>query len=178
MTIFRGREGIPKVKPVVINSTLRKCALLAVSFAFILTCLSLRADEATVRKAISTQYLRWSKAYVKNDVPVLLDILSSDFKLKTETGKVLSRKQYEAILHKRKSKTPEQLKYSIVIEKLSVKGRVATVYSKETQSETDESVNPETVSHDTHVHIYLDRWIRVGKEWKMQYSETLKEIKE
>ena len=137
-----------------------------------------RAEKSDSRKEIALQYQRWSKAYVKNDLSVLLGMLSPDFTLKTETGKVLSRQKYEAILHKRKPKTPQQLKYTLVIEKFSVKGTVATVFSKETQEETDENVNPETLPSETHVHIYLDRWVKIGKIWKMQYSETLKELSE
>ncbi len=139
---------------------------------------AVRAQRSDSRKEIALQYERWSKAYVTNDLSVLLGMLASDFTLKTETGKVLSRQKYEAILHKRKSKTPQQLKYILVIEKFSVKGTVATVFSKETQEETDENVNPETLPSETHVHLYLDRWVKIGKIWKMQYSETLKELGE
>ena len=121
-----------------------------------------RADDSGVRKAIQTQYDRWSAAYIKNDVPTLLSILSSDFTLQTGSGKTLTRQQYEAILNKRKPKTPEQMSYTLVIERFKIRGNMATLYTRETQSETDTAAQTQTAPPEKHIHEYLDRWVKSG----------------
>ena len=134
-----------------------------------------RADDSGVRKAIQTQYDRWCTAYIKNDVPTLLSLLSPDFTLQTGSGKTLTRQQYEAILNKRKPKTPEQMRYTLVIERFRVRGSIATLYTRETQSETDATAQTQTTTPEKHIHEYLDRWVKNGASWQLQFSQTLKE---
>ena len=124
--------------------------------------LLLLAAQPSVQADIQKQYNSYAHAYVKNDVKAMLATLTSDYQLISGEGKVITLKQYRAILEKRKANNEKVDRYSVKILKIDAKPTSAEVSSEET-SETKAGKS---------VHHYLDSWVKRGKVWLLRKSKT------
>lgn len=118
------------------------------------------APQLTLR----SQYQEWERAYRANDVLGLLAILAPDFEIVTESGQRISRAKYKQFLLSRRGPVPQ---YTIIPTRTRIHGTRATVTSRETVREGNES----------HAHLYRDLWRRAGNKWHLYRSVTLKEWK-
>ncbi|AIE85376.1 nuclear transport factor 2 family protein [Fimbriimonas ginsengisoli] len=128
--------------------------------------------QSSVRSNIDSQYKKWAKAAVQNDVDTILDILAPDYTLHTYTGKVIARKDYEASLRKRKESKQPTTAYETKIASVSVQGDTAKVISDETSAKA--TIDPITGKNlkMIHIHRYLDTWIRQAGKWRLQSTVT------
>lgn len=138
---------------------------------FIVICLS-HSVQASVRNDIERQYKRWSQAALVNDVDTILAVLAPDYTLHTFTGVVVSRKEYESSLRKRKASQKAATVYDTQIKSLTVDGINAKVISDETSENA--SMDPITKKklRLIHIHRYLDTWIRSNGSWRLQTTIT------
>jgi len=56
------------------------------------------AGEATLRQALSREYVRYNRALAAKNIPAILDMLTPDFAWKVGDGKTLNRQQTRAAL--------------------------------------------------------------------------------
>lgn len=150
---------------------LRPQSLLVIT-AYLLAAGTSASASASVRGDIEKQYQRWSKAALANDVETILDVLAPDYTLKTYTGQVILRKDYEVSLRKRKAANKPATVYETKIASLSVEKDVASVISDETS--VADSVDPITNKKVklVHIHRYLDTWVKLGKVWRLRSTVT------
>lgn len=135
-------------------------------------CLFASIAHGTVRDDIEKQYQRWAKSTLTNDVDAVLGVLAPDYTLKTYSGQVIQRKDYEASLRKRKAAKKPATAYVTKMASCEVLGSMANVISDETS--LTESVDPVTNKKVKllHTHRYLDTWIRVGNAWRIRSTVT------
>ena len=133
---------------------------------------SIGVASASVRSDIDHQYKRWSKAALTNDVETILAVLAPDYTLHTYTGTVIPRKAYEASLRKRRESKQAATAYQTRIASVSVSGGVAKVISDETSAKL--TVDPVTAKKlkMVHIHRYLDTWVKIGHNWRLQTTIT------
>lgn len=158
----------------------RAVTVAALFCALLLVCPSERAeaDNTAARTALQKRYDQWSAAYLKNDVATLLRILSPDFSLKTGSGRVLTRPQYEVILRKRKPGTSLVTAYATRVKRLELSrdGNTAMAYTTETTTEKSPPVpDGKKAAPVIHIHDYRDGWVRRNGQWLLRSSETLEE---
>lgn len=115
------------------------------------------------RAAIQSQYDRFAKAYVKNDVPTMLKILRPKYVITNEQGVAKSYKEYRKQLEDRKKSGKTSQAYTVQIEKLTREGDTATVETSEVTTAKD---GTETV------HKYLDVWQKSGSKWQLVSTKT------
>lgn len=121
--------------------------------------------QASVQADIQKQYDAYARAYVKNDVKAMLATLTPDYELISGEGKVITLKQYKAILEKRRANNEKVDRYSVKIVKIEVKGAIATVSSEETSA----------TKGGKSIHHYEDSWVKRGRVWLLRRSKTIHE---
>lgn len=137
-------------------------------FVWILTASVLVASLAAAQmREIQAQYDLFAKAYVKNDVTAMLQILAADYTITDENGKTISRAKYKALLLDRKKKGQKSDAYKVIIESLEMRYGTATAITKEITDAKGKA---------RRVHRYRDVWRRVGRTWKLASTTTLKHI--
>ena len=128
--------------------------------------------HASVRSQIQSQYRRWAKAAVSNDVDTVLSILAPDYALHTYTGTTISRDKYEASLRKRKAENKSASQYQTKINSVKVAGETAAVVS----DETSQAVSLDPVTNKKvkliHIHRYLDTWVHLSGRWRLRNTVT------
>lgn len=124
--------------------------------------------QTSAQGEIQKQYDVYASAYVKNDVKGMLATLTTDYTLVSGEGKVITLKQYKAILEKRKATNAKVDRYAVKILKIAVKGATAEVESEETSKVLAEDGSEASKS----VHRYLDSWVKRGKTWLLRKSKT------
>jgi len=129
------------------------------------------SGTATVKAEIQRQYDRWSKAYIANDVPVLLSILTPDYRLTTVDKTVVDHAEYEAKIRLRSEMRADPTSYSTQIISLAVKDGEADVRAVETMESHLEKPR-RTVFHRHH---YLDHWVHPRKAWLLKSTVTVGE---
>ena len=131
--------------------------------------------EVQARSAIQLQYDAWSKAYMAHDVDTLLAILAPDYTLKTAKGALIVRSEYEVMLKLRKAKHSDTTHYSTELLRITLRGGVAAIWSRETT--TDPGVNGATGKAEpiSYLHDYVDLWIYSNGEWLLRSTVTQKE---
>lgn len=135
-------------------------ALISLSIIGIVTSLA-RADT---KSEIHAQYSRFAKAYVKNDVKVMLEILSPDYLLIDIAKKEISYASYKAQLEKRKEEGATSKAYSVKILSLKQTGNEVAVETMEvTTSNTGSKVS----------HYYQDQWRKCDKSWLLVKSVSV-----
>lgn len=132
-------------------------------------------DTKSVRAAIDRQYKKWAKASVQNDVKGILAGLTSDYTLKTSTGKVIDRKTYENSLRKRKASGKSGSAYTTKIADLKVTGSTAVVISDEESVSTSRDPITKEPLKMIHTHRYLDTWVRSRSVWRLRSTVTQSE---
>ena len=121
---------------------------------------------------IQVQYDRWSSAYVRNDVDVLLDILAPDYELTAFSGSKISRPKYEASLrHRKEAGVVDSSTYMTKIQRIALTVNEATIVSFEVITTPDASTKITTV----HTHVYDDRWVILEGAWRLKTTKTLEE---
>jgi len=128
--------------------------------------------QASVKDDIDHQYKRWGRAALVNDVETILSVLAPDYTLHTYTGTVITRKDYEASLRKRKASNKPATVYVTKMFSLAVEGATAKVISDETSE--NPSVDPITNKklRLIHIHRYQDTWIKSNGAWRLQTTIT------
>jgi len=132
--------------------------------------------EATARAAIQTQYNRWSKAYMANDVPTLLDVLTPDYTLKTAKGALITHSEYAVMLDIRKKKHSDTKRYSTEISRMTLKGKVAAIYSRETTTNVETDPKSGRQVPLSYQHDYIDVWVLASGKWRLRSTVTQKEV--
>ncbi len=138
-------------------------------------CSGDQPDSRQVRIEIQHQYDRWSKAYMTQDVNVLLEILSPDYSLTTGDKDELSYKTYAAYL-KLKAKGPKDIThYKTIIKSFNLSSSTADVVAIETMTtELADRTNAKG-QLSVHQHEYLDRWQSFDHTWRLLKTTTLHE---
>lgn len=119
--------------------------------------------QASVQADIQKQYDAYARAYVKNDVKAMLATLTPGYELISGEGKVITLKQYKAILEKRRANNEKVDRYSVKIVKIEVKGATATVSSEETSA----------TKGGKSIHHYEDTWVERGRVWLLRRSKSI-----
>ena len=137
-----------------------------------LLCFASVSVYASVQTEIQMQYDRWSKAALVNDVDTILEVLAPDYTLKTYTGQVILRKNYEVSLRKRKAANKPATVYTTKMASCMVDNVTASVISDETSVvETSDPITNKKVKL-LHIHRYLDTWVKLGKTWRLRSTVT------
>jgi hypothetical protein len=132
--------------------------------AFVLILLAVAAAPAQTWKSIQSQYDRFAKAYVANDVKAMLGILSSTYTLTNEDGRTIDYKAYKAQLEERKERGLVSSAYTVQILSLDRKGDTATLATKEVTK---------GIGGTEHVHRYRDVWKLEQGVWRLASTTTL-----
>ncbi|MDR3690054.1 MAG: nuclear transport factor 2 family protein [Fimbriimonas sp.] len=132
--------------------------------------------EADAKRAIQSQYNRWSRAYMGHDTDTLFAILAPGYTIKTAKGALITHDEYEAMLKLRKQKHSDTTRYSTEIVRITLKGNVAAIWSRETT--TDPGLDqitgkPKPVSY---LHDYVDLWVYTNGKWLLKSTATQKEV--
>lgn len=113
----------------------------------------------TVEAQIRASYAKWDSHYMVNDVKSLAGMLHGSFKLVTENGTALSRRDYVA----RMWKAPLPETYETTVLKVSAKGSTALAWTKEkSRYAGDKAVE----------HLYRDSWLQKNGRWMLTESRT------
>ena len=142
------------------------------ALTIVCVCMAISAAKASTRDEIDRQYKRWGKAALVNDVDTILAILAPDYVLHTFTGTVISHKDYEDSLRKRKAANKPATVYETSMADISVTGDSALVTSDEVSNNI--SLDPITNKKVklVHIHRYLDTWVRLRGVWRLQTTVT------
>jgi len=144
---------------------------LKVSTALILA-LAMTLAHASPRAEIDRQYKLWGRAALVNDVETILAVLAPDYTLHTYTGTVISRKDYEASLRKRKAENKPATVYETSMAGITVVGDTAKVISDETSKNFSQDPITNKRLKLIHIHRYLDTWIRIHEIWRLRSTIT------
>jgi len=132
-------------------------------------------SEAKAKAAIQHQYNAWSHAYMANDVPKLLSILTPAYTLKTAKGSLIKYSEYAVMLNLRKKRHSDTSRYQTEILRMTLQKNVAAIFSRETT--TDSELNPKTGKRTTtsFQHDYIDVWMLRDGKWRLQSTVTQRE---
>lgn len=122
------------------------------------------AAQAQTWAAIRKQYDRFAQAYVKNDVAVMVAILSPEYTLVDEHGKAVDFKTYRAQLQSRRDMNVVSSAYIVEILSLERKGDTATLATKEVTK---------GIGGADHIHRYRDVWKLEKGVWRLVSTTTL-----
>lgn len=113
----------------------------------------------TVEVQIRASYTKWDSCYMVNDVKSLAGMLHKSFKLVTDEGKTVSRRDYVA----RMWKAPLPETYETKVLKVAEKGVTVYVWTKEkSRYAGDKAVE----------HLYRDSWLLESGRWMLTESRT------
>lgn len=129
-----------------------------------LLVLAIAAAPGQTWKAIQGQYERFAKAYVANDVNVMLAILSPSYTITDENGKTIDFKAYKAQLEQRRDRAQVSSAYTVEILSLERKGDTTTVGTKEITK---------GIGGVEHVHRYRDIWKLQKGVWRLASTTTI-----
>ncbi len=133
------------------------------------------AEDAAVKKAIAGQYAKITQGYKTKTLKTILEVTTSDFTIKTQTGQIVTRQQLEAAFSQQMSFLQKVTESSFKINKLTVKGSEATLEVKSTLSGIVADLQQKGKTHALDsVTDYRDVWITAGGVWKRKRSEILK----
>jgi len=134
-----------------------------------------KADDAAVKKAITAQYAKITQGYKTKTLKSILDVTTSDFTLKTQTGQIVTRQQLEDLFSQLTSFFQKVSEYSFKLNKLTVKGSEATVEVKSTLSGVVVDMQQKGKTHTLDsITDYRDLWVSAGGVWKRKRSEIVK----
>ncbi|HLO97340.1 MAG TPA: nuclear transport factor 2 family protein [Fimbriimonas sp.] len=119
---------------------------------------------ADTKSDIQSQYDRFAKAYVKNDVSTMLSIVSPNYTLVNEEKKLITLAEYKVQLEKRRKAGKKNKAYTVTILSLKQRGNEVSVETMETIT-----TGPGT----TKKHHYLDGWVRTEAGWRLISTETI-----
>ena len=131
---------------------------------------------ANARAAIQKQYNAWSKAYMAHDLPVLIDILTPNYSIRTAQGKLITHDEYMVMIRLRKQKHSDTTLYRTEIVRITLKDGVAAVWSREIT--TDPGLNQTTGKREpiSYQHDYIDLWVQTNGKWLLRSTSTQKEL--
>ena len=117
---------------------------------------------ASQKAQIETRYLQWDAAYRSADAAAMAAMLTSDFRLVTGSGKVISRQDYVKSLSKGNKPTV----YKTTLMRISQRNRGRYAWTEEISQMPDK---------DKHTHHYRDLWVLRRGHWLLEESKTLGE---
>lgn len=126
-------------------------------------------SEADAKAQIQLRYAAWSKAYMAHDVDTLEAILAPDYTLKTAQGTLINAGEYRVMLNLRKSKHSDTTHYSTEILRITMRGGIAAIWSRETT--TDPATNGQTTPV-SYLHDYVDLWVWTDHTWRLRSTVT------
>jgi len=131
-----------------------------------------RADAtADARKAIQGEYRKLNTAFQKRDLDAFVKGCTPDCKIKSQQGTFTIdqwRRMTQPILQ-----TLENVKYSVRIEKVTLKGKDAVVMNTQTLDATLTSPQ-DNKKHRLHsVEKTKDIWRKTATGWRLRFSETI-----
>ena len=126
-----------------------------------------RGAPIETRTAIQSQYARYAKAYIANDVGEILAVLSPTYTLTGADKVEIPLSTYAFTLQKRKDEGARVGGYTV--EMLGIVGNTvqATVISKETTIAADDPTYK-------HIHFYRDTWVNIVGEWRLDSTTTIR----
>lgn len=120
------------------------------------------ADSRYPGNQIAGQYRTWDSAFVRQDVYVLGNVLSTGFRIVSSSGNVTTRDSY--LVTFKDDQPPKKYKTAL---------HLITHRSNKAEAWTKESVVTQT--GDVRYHWYVDTWIFEQGEWRLLTSKTLRE---
>ncbi|HEY3412130.1 MAG TPA: nuclear transport factor 2 family protein [Armatimonadota bacterium] len=140
--------------------------------AAILTPAASRADDAAVRKQIEAQMARFQQAFRRKDVSAMRLITTPDFTMKSKDGVVTTRRAAEISMANELKSITEITKWTLKIEKIVVRGNVATLLVTENMKARLAS---ETTGNGIYVNFARIRetWINTPDGWRYKRGEAL-----
>lgn len=136
-----------------------------------------RADDAAVKKELTALFGKFAAAFKKKDVKTALSFFAPDYTAK-EGGRTVTRAQVEAQMNLAMANLKSVDKLTWDIQKLAVKGNVATVEALEMMSatvvDTLGQMGPKGQTHKLKdVERTRDRFVKTPKGWLLKSSQTL-----
>lgn len=130
-----------------------------------------RADDASVRKSLTANYLKISEAFRKNDIAAIANLMTPDYVAVQPKGKKLSHDEVLTSLS-RQRQVLVNVDWQRKIGKLTVKGNeaVATIQSRMAGIMAD--------PNGKHHNILMmssskDTWVKAGAGWKLKSYQFL-----
>jgi ketosteroid isomerase-like protein len=131
-----------------------------------------RADDAAVRKQIESQMARFQQAFRKKDIAALRAITTSDFTMKTMDGAVSSRREAEAAMVTEMNAISSITKWTLKINKITVKGNVATLIVTEEMTATVSGGAAGSREKVSYVKM-RETWVKTRDGWRYKRAEAL-----
>lgn len=132
------------------------------SIALPLLALLLSAPTPDLGSELATRYRKWDTAYRANDAKTLESMLHKQFRIVTESGKVISREEYVKGL----GKGPALERYATTILRHEGTRTKAYAWTSEISKKPGE---------EQHLHKYRDAWIKSSGHWLLYESLTISE---
>jgi ketosteroid isomerase-like protein len=143
------------------------------AFAFLM-CLpaTCRADNDAVRKQIEAQIARFQAAFRKKDIAAMRNITTPDFTLKSRDGTVSTRREANAALVVEMKSIKSIKSWTIKIEKLTVKGNVATAIVSERMvaSVADRYLKERETLNTGRM---KETWVKTAAGWSYKRAEQI-----
>lgn len=148
-----------------------KTVTVALLVSFLLPALS-RADNGTVRKELESQMARFQQAFRRKDVAALRSITTPDFTMKAPNGRVSRRREAEVAMIAEMKSIRSIKQWTLTIEKLAVKGDVATAIVNERM--TAEIAGPFDQPHTEVSQARIrETWVKTRAGWRYKRSELV-----
>jgi ketosteroid isomerase-like protein len=152
---------------------MRRLAVALIGLTLVCLCAETSsAKDAAVRKAISAEYAKFSRAAKKKDVKTALSIGTADLVVVQPDGQTMNRQQIEAMLSLQMNMVKQIRRVDIAIASLSVRGKQAVALVSMTLSgvvEDSEGKQREVISQN----MSRDTWVKTDKGWRMKRSESV-----
>ena len=137
---------------------------------------SASADAKSTRKALEQQHTRYWKWTEDQEYKRVMTVITPDFSFRDSNGRALTRQMIERAARMPKTRLSGTRKSSTKIERLSIKGKQATIISSQ-HFESNYKLPPRNEAHKmVSDSTQREQWILSSGTWKMKSGETLKHI--
>lgn len=142
------------------------------TLALLVCCAPSFADDAAIRKQIQSQMARFQDAFRHKDMAGMRAITTPDFTIKNVRGHVSTHKEADAALALELGALRAIPEWTLKIEKLVVKGDVATaIVSERMVAKMVDSAGASHVNASTGK--MRETWVRTPSGWKYKHAEQL-----
>jgi ketosteroid isomerase-like protein len=130
------------------------------------------ADDAAVRRQIEAQMAKFQQAFRRKDLAGMRAITTPDFTIKSMTGRVSTHKEADAALTLELRSLRSIPEWTLKIEKLVVKGDVATaIVSEHMVARIADSTGAEHA--DASFGRMRETWVRTSGGWRYKHAEQI-----
>jgi len=131
-----------------------------------------QGSKSDARSAIRAAYDRYNTAFKNKDIHTIMALFTADFKWKLVDGKSLDRAKTQAAIEQQMTATVRVHKMSVKIERFTVRGDRAIVYTRELLVATMRGARGK-LERLTSEETYRDTWVKTPDGWKFKLAVVL-----